>query len=86
MDAGTFGTMGVGIPFALAAKAYAKHKLVVAILGDSAFGFSAMEIGTIDIMQTLVSGTTCPFSSSSSIITESTREWKNSPNYLKKFQ
>jgi len=46
LDAGTFGTMGVGIPFALAAKAFAKHKLVVAIMGDSAFGFSAMEIGT----------------------------------------
>lgn len=46
LDAGTFGTMGVGIPFALAAKAFAgDSKLVVAIMGDSAFGFSAMEIG-----------------------------------------
>jgi 2-hydroxyacyl-CoA lyase 1 len=46
LDAGSFGTMGVGIPFALAAKAFHKDKLVVAIMGDSAFGFSAMEIGS----------------------------------------
>ena len=38
---GTFGTMGVGCPLALAAKAVHPEKPVVAILGDSAFGFSA---------------------------------------------
>ena len=46
IDAGTFGTMGIGIPFAIAAKACIKDKLVVAIMGDSAFGFSCMEIDT----------------------------------------
>ncbi len=46
LDAGTFGTMGIGMPFALAAKAVHPEKLVVAIVGDSAFGFSAMEIET----------------------------------------
>ncbi len=46
LDAGTFGTMGIGFPFVLAAKAAHPDKQVVAILGDSAFGFSAMEIDT----------------------------------------
>eukprot|EP01112_Ceratiomyxa_fruticulosa_P008941 TRINITY_DN2325_c0_g3_i1.p1 TRINITY_DN2325_c0_g3~~TRINITY_DN2325_c0_g3_i1.p1 ORF type:complete len:550 (-),score=108.98 TRINITY_DN2325_c0_g3_i1:97-1746(-) len=43
LDAGTHGTMGVGIGYAIAA-AVATNKRVVAIEGDSAFGFSAMEI------------------------------------------
>jgi len=46
LDAGTFGTMGIGMPFAIAAKAVHPEKQVVAIVGDSAFGFSAMEIDT----------------------------------------
>ena len=45
LDAGTFGTMGIGLPFLVAAKACHKNKLVVGIMGDSAFGFSAMEYG-----------------------------------------
>ncbi|CAG8643958.1 5666_t:CDS:2, partial [Scutellospora calospora] len=38
--------MGVGLGFAIAAKVYYPTKRVVAIVGDSAFGFSAMEIET----------------------------------------
>lgn len=51
LDAGTFGTMGVGLGFAIAAALYCKDvqpkKKVIAIEGDSAFGFSAMEIETM---------------------------------------
>jgi 2-hydroxyacyl-CoA lyase 1 len=44
LDAGTLGTMGVGIPFCIAARLVHPKKTVVGILGDSAFGFSCMEI------------------------------------------
>uniref|UniRef100_A0A0B7A2N1 2-hydroxyacyl-CoA lyase n=1 Tax=Arion vulgaris TaxID=1028688 RepID=A0A0B7A2N1_9EUPU len=51
LDAGTFGTMGVGLGFALAAAVYCRdyhpNKRVVCVQGDSAFGFSGMEIETI---------------------------------------
>ncbi|XP_025095568.1 2-hydroxyacyl-CoA lyase 1-like isoform X2 [Pomacea canaliculata] len=51
LDAGTFGTMGVGIGFAVAAaiwcRDYAPGKRVVCVEGDSAFGFSGMEIETL---------------------------------------
>ncbi|BFY97007.1 hypothetical protein BsWGS_00047 [Bradybaena similaris] len=51
LDAGTFGTMGVGLGFALAAAIYCRdyhpNKRVVCVEGDSAFGFSGMEIETI---------------------------------------
>ncbi|NWI09761.1 HACL1 lyase, partial [Crypturellus soui] len=51
LDAGTFGTMGVGLGFAIAAAMVAKdrtpEKRVVCIEGDSAFGFSGMELETI---------------------------------------
>jgi len=46
LDAGTFGTMGVGMPFSIAAKIVYPTRPVVAIVGDSAFGFSGMEIET----------------------------------------
>ncbi|OQR67343.1 2-hydroxyacyl-CoA lyase 1-like [Tropilaelaps mercedesae] len=50
LDAGTFGTMGVGLGFAIAAALYAQSaypgKRVVCIQGDSAFGFSALEYET----------------------------------------
>lgn len=36
--------MGIGLPFALATKLVFPEKPVVAILGDSAFGFSGMEV------------------------------------------
>ena len=46
LDAGSYGTMGIGFPFALAAKAVHPEKKVVLVIGDSAFGFSAMELET----------------------------------------
>ncbi|XP_046969240.1 2-hydroxyacyl-CoA lyase 1 isoform X1 [Vanessa cardui] len=51
LDAGTFGTMGVGPGFAVAAamwcRDYAPNKRVICVEGDSAFGFSGMEIETM---------------------------------------
>ncbi|XP_003222229.1 2-hydroxyacyl-CoA lyase 1 [Anolis carolinensis] len=51
LDAGTFGTMGVGLGFALAAAMVTKdhnpEQQVVCIEGDSAFGFSGMEVETM---------------------------------------
>jgi thiamine pyrophosphate-dependent acetolactate synthase large subunit-like protein len=44
--AGTNGCMGVGLPFALGAKLAAPDRLVVAICGDTAFGFNAMDMET----------------------------------------
>jgi 2-hydroxyacyl-CoA lyase 1 len=44
LDAGSFGTMGVGLAFAIAAAAVHPEKRVVAVEGDSAFGFSGMEV------------------------------------------
>ncbi|KAJ1673335.1 hypothetical protein EV182_005435, partial [Spiromyces aspiralis] len=46
LDAGTFATMGVGLGFAIAAQLHYPDKRVVAIVGDSAFGFSVMELET----------------------------------------
>ncbi|CDK25052.1 unnamed protein product [Kuraishia capsulata CBS 1993] len=47
LDAGTNATMGVGMGYAISAKSvFGPAKIVVAIEGDSAFGFSAMEIET----------------------------------------
>lgn len=46
LDAGTFGTMGVGLAFSIAAAAVHPHKKVVCVEGDSAFGFSGMEVET----------------------------------------
>jgi 2-hydroxyacyl-CoA lyase 1 len=59
LDAGTYATMGIGLPYTIAAwEAYnapcpqafsgpAKRKKIVAIEGDSAFGFSGMEVETM---------------------------------------
>lgn len=51
LDAGTFGTMGVGLGFAIAAGLYCRDyhpgKRVICVEGDSAFGFSGMEIETM---------------------------------------
>jgi 2-hydroxyacyl-CoA lyase 1 len=44
LDAGTWGTMGVGPAFAIAAQVVDCGQRVVAVEGDSAFGFSAMEV------------------------------------------
>jgi 2-hydroxyacyl-CoA lyase 1 len=51
LDAGTFGTMGVGLGFGIAAALYCRDycpgKRVICVEGDSAFGFSGMEIETM---------------------------------------
>ncbi|XP_023386273.1 2-hydroxyacyl-CoA lyase 1 isoform X2 [Pteropus vampyrus] len=51
LDAGTFGTMGVGLGFAIAAAVVVKARhlgqRVICVEGDSAFGFSGMEVETI---------------------------------------
>lgn len=52
LDAGTFGTMGVGLGFAIAAAAAVEKnqdrgRRVVCVEGDSAFGFSGMEVETM---------------------------------------
>ncbi|KAG8232273.1 hypothetical protein J437_LFUL011760 [Ladona fulva] len=51
LDAGTFGTMGVGLGYAVAAcmwcRDHAPGKRVICVEGDSAFGFSGMEIETM---------------------------------------
>ncbi|MEI7255462.1 oxalyl-CoA decarboxylase [Dickeya dadantii] len=46
LDAGTWGIMGIGMGFA-AAGAVVTGKPVIAIEGDSAFGFSGMEVETL---------------------------------------
>ena len=51
LDAGTFGTMGVGPAFAITAAMYCRdkepNKRVICVEGDSAVGFSGMEIETM---------------------------------------
>jgi 2-hydroxyacyl-CoA lyase 1 len=51
LDAGTFGTMGVGLGFAIAAATVQRNQKtgqrVVCVEGDSAFGFSGMEVETM---------------------------------------
>ena len=46
LDVGTWGVMGIGMGFAVAA-AVETGKPVIAVCGDSAFGFSGMEVETI---------------------------------------
>lgn len=46
LDVGTWGVMGIGMGFAVAA-AVESGERVIAICGDSAFGFSGMEVETI---------------------------------------
>ncbi len=46
LDAGSFGTMGVGLGQAIAAAAVHPDKRVLCVEGDSAFGFSGMEVET----------------------------------------
>lgn len=44
LDAGTWGTMGVGLGYCIAAAVANPGRLVVAVEGDSGFGFSAIEV------------------------------------------
>jgi len=46
LDVGTWGVMGIGMGFAIAA-AVETRKPVLAVEGDSAFGFSGMEVETV---------------------------------------
>ena len=46
LDSGTWGVMGIGMGYAIAA-AIETGKPVLAVEGDSAFGFSGMEVETI---------------------------------------
>ncbi len=46
LDAGAFGCLGVGVPFANAAALANPGRQVVAVCGDGAFGLHAMEIDT----------------------------------------
>ena len=47
LDAGSYGTMGVGMGFAIAAAVTNPGKRIVAVEGDAAFGFSGMELETM---------------------------------------
>jgi acetolactate synthase-1/2/3 large subunit len=46
MDAGAFGCLGVGVPFAVAASLAYPSRQVISVNGDGAFGLNAMEIDT----------------------------------------
>jgi thiamine pyrophosphate-dependent acetolactate synthase large subunit-like protein len=46
LNSGPFGTMGVGLPFAVGAKAAAPDKQVVVVHGDGSFGMNCMELDT----------------------------------------
>lgn len=47
LDAGSYGTMGVGMGFAVAAAVVHPDRPIVAVEGDSGFGFSGMEVETM---------------------------------------
>jgi thiamine pyrophosphate-dependent acetolactate synthase large subunit-like protein len=46
LNPGPFGTMGVGVPYAIGAKVAAPDKMVVVLHGDGSFGLNAMEMDT----------------------------------------
>ncbi len=46
MDAGAFGCLGVGVPFAVAAALAHPGRQVISVNGDGAFGLNAMEVDT----------------------------------------
>lgn len=46
LNSGPFGTMGVGLPFALGAKVAKPDKQVICVHGDGSFGLNAMELDT----------------------------------------
>jgi acetolactate synthase-1/2/3 large subunit len=46
MDAGAFGCLGVGVPFAIAAALACPGRQVISVNGDGAYGINAMEIDT----------------------------------------
>jgi acetolactate synthase-1/2/3 large subunit len=46
MDAGAFGCLGVGVPYAVAAALARPNQQVICVTGDGAFGLNGMEIDT----------------------------------------
>lgn len=46
MDAGAFGCLGVGVPYAVAASLAFPGRQIISVNGDGAFGLNAMEIDT----------------------------------------
>src|SRR4029078_984215 len=46
MDAGAFGCLGVGVPFAIAAALAFPGRQVISVNGAGPFGFNAMEVDT----------------------------------------
>ncbi len=46
LDAGTYGTMGIGMGFAIAAAVVHPDRPIISVSGDSAIGFSGMEMET----------------------------------------
>jgi acetolactate synthase-1/2/3 large subunit len=46
MDSGSFGCLGVGVPFAVAAALAFPDRQVISVNGDGSFGFNAMEVDT----------------------------------------
>lgn len=46
INSGTFGTMGVGLPYAIGAKVACPDKQVVCLHGDGSLGFNFMELDT----------------------------------------
>ena len=46
LNSGPFGTMGVGLPFGIGAKAASPNSKVVVLHGDGSFGLNAMELDT----------------------------------------
>ena len=46
LDCGPFGCLGVGVPFATSAALNLPGRPVLALIGDGAFGFSAIEVDT----------------------------------------
>jgi len=46
LDSGTFGCLGVGVPYGIAAALAFPGRQVIVVSGDGAFGFNAMEVDT----------------------------------------
>jgi len=46
LDAGTYGTMGIGMGFCIAAAVVHPDRPIISVSGDSAIGFSGMEMET----------------------------------------
>jgi len=46
LNSGTFGTMGVGLPYAIGAQVASPDRQVICLHGDGSFGINAMELDT----------------------------------------